>query len=182
MLAFLRNQVGTRSAVFEPDGSWSSALGGAPFHLSYASVHHGAQHHVGEFFLSSQSNSGFRVDPETVSVSAALEKVAGVNRPVRNLTTSPLLTLFFSVPQSQCSWVAGVCFSSLWADSCGSVKAPLVLWGPADNHSSLLALEALVSGVSGVSGAGIRRAGGSAPGQGYLCQPHVLDSIWFCQG
>ena len=133
MLAFLWNQGGTRSAVFEPDGSWSSALGGAPFHLSDASVHHGVQHHVGEFFLSSQSNSGFRVDPETVSVSAASEKVACVNRPVRNLTASPLLTLFFSVPQSQCSWdggssptmgwVAGVCFSSLCADSCGSVKA-----------------------------------------------------------
>ena len=107
------------------------------------------------------------------SVSAASEKVAGVNRPVRNLTTSPLLTLFFSVPQSQCPWdggssptmgcVAGACFSSLCADSCGSVKARLVLWGPADNHSSLLAPEALVSGVSG---AGSRRAGGSASGQG----------------
>ena len=48
-------------------------------HLSYASVHHGAQHHVGEFFLSSQSNSGFWVDPESVSVSEASEKVAGVN-------------------------------------------------------------------------------------------------------
>ena len=70
MLAFLRNQGGTRSAVFEPDGSWSSALDGAPFHLSYASVHHGAQHHVGEFFLSSRSNSEFRVDPETVCFSS----------------------------------------------------------------------------------------------------------------
>ena len=188
MLAFLRNQGGTRSAVFEPDGSWSSALGGAPFHLSYASVHHGAQHHVGEFFLSSQSNSGFRVDPETVSVSAASEKVAGVNRPVPNLTTSLLLTLFFSVPQSQYSWdrgssptmgwVAGVCFSSLCADSCSSVKAPLVLWGPADNHSSLLAPEALVSGVSG---AGSRRAGGSASGQGSVepssCSSTVSGSV-----
>ena len=44
--------------------------------------------------LSSQSFSGFRVDPEPGSVSAASEKVAGVNRPVRNLTISPLLTLF----------------------------------------------------------------------------------------
>ena len=68
MLAFLRNQGGTRAAVFELDGSWSSALGGAPFHLYYASVHHGAQHHVGEIFLSSQSNSGFRVNPDSVGV------------------------------------------------------------------------------------------------------------------
>ena len=78
-LAFLWNQGGTRATVFEPDGSWSSALSGAPFHLSYASVHHGAQHHVGEFFLSSQSNSGFRVNPDSVGVSEASEKVAGVN-------------------------------------------------------------------------------------------------------
>ena len=53
--------------------------------------------------LSSQSFSGFRVDPEPVSVSAASEKVAGVNRPVRNLTISPLLALFSSFPRSQCS-------------------------------------------------------------------------------
>ena len=50
MLAFLRNQGGTRAAAFEPDGSWSPALGRASFHLSYAAVHHGAQHHVGKFF------------------------------------------------------------------------------------------------------------------------------------
>ena len=55
--------------------------------------------------------------------------------------------------------------SSLCADSCGSVKAPLVLWGPADYHSSLLAPETLVSGFSG---AGSRRAGGSASGQGSI--------------
>ena len=42
-------------------------------------------------------------------------------------------------------------------------KAPLVLWGPAGNHSSLLAPEALVSGASGASS---RRSGGSASGQG----------------
>ena len=79
-------------------------------------------------FLSSQSNSGFLVDPDTVSVLATSEKVAGVNRPVRNLTSSPLLTLFFSIPRPQCpwdrgssltmEWVAGVC-----ADSCDSVKS-----------------------------------------------------------
>ena len=126
MLAFLRNQGVTRSAVFEPDGSSSSALGGAPFHLSYASVHHGAQHHVGEFYFS-------RLNPilgfeRTLKLSVFQQlrrrwQVSSVNRPVRNLTTSPLLTLFVSVPQSQCSWdggssptmrwVAGVCFSPM---------------------------------------------------------------------
>ena len=152
---------------FKPDGSGSNALGGAPFHLHSASVHHGAQQRVGRFSLSSKSDSGFRVDPETVCVSAASEKVAGVNRPVRNLT------LFFSIPRSQCSgdrcssptveWVAGICLSSLRADSYDSEKAPLVLWGPADNHSSLLAPEALVSGASGACSG---RSGGFASGQG----------------
>ena len=138
ILAFVRYHWVTRSAVFEPDGSWSSALGGAPFHLSYASVFMGRNTMLGIFSLVS-IQSWVRVDTETVSVSAASEKVTGVNRPVRNFTTSPLLTLLVSVPQSQCSWdgessptmrwVAGICFSSICADSCGSLIAPLVLWG-----------------------------------------------------
>ena len=103
MRAFLRYQGVTRSAVFEPDGSWSSALGGAPFHLSYASVFMGRNTMLGIFSLVS-IQFWIRLDTETVSVSAASEKVAGVNRPVRNLTTSPLLPLLSSVPQSQCSW------------------------------------------------------------------------------
>ena len=49
------------------------------------------------------------------------------------------------------------------SDSCDSEKAPLVRWGPADHHSSLLAPEAMVSGVSR---AGSGRSGGSASGQG----------------
>ena len=174
MRAFLRYQGVTRSAVFEPDGSWSSALGGAPFHLCYASVFMGRNTMLG-IFSSVSIQFWIRLDTETASVSAASEKVAGVNRPVRNLTTSPLLPLLGSVPQSQCSWdgassptmrwVAGVCFSSICAGSCGSLIAPLVLLGPPDDHSSLLAPEALVSGVSGV---GSRRADGSASGQGSI--------------
>ena len=51
-------------------------------------------------------------------------------------------------------WVAGVCFSSLCAASCDSV------------NSSARPLGALESLVSGASGAGNRRFGGSASGQG----------------
>ena len=141
---------------FEPDGSWSSALGGAPFHLSYASVFMGRNTMLG-IFSSVSIQFWIRLDTETVSVSAASEKVAGVNRPVRNLTTSPLLPFLGSVPHSHFSWdgaysptmrwVAGVCFAFICAGSCGSLIAPLVLLGPPDNHSSLLAPEALVSGV-----------------------------------
>ena len=67
-------------------------------------------------------------------------------------------------------WVAGVCFSSICAGSCGSLIAPLVLLGPPYNHSSLLVPEALVSGVSGV---GSSRADGSASDRDLLYQPHV---------
>ena len=50
--------------------------------------------------LSSQPFSGFRVDPEPISVSAASGKVVGITRPVRNHTFSPLLALFFFFPRS----------------------------------------------------------------------------------
>ena len=82
--------------------------------------------------VSSQFFSGFRVVPEPISFSAASVMVAGVNRPVRSHTFSPLLALFFSFfPRSQLSynrgssptmkWVAGICFSSLCAAFCDSV-------------------------------------------------------------
>ena len=172
-LAYLRNQGGTRSAFLNRTAQdllrWTErhSISLLPQFIM------GLQQRVGRFSLSSTSDFWFRVDPETVCVSTASEKVAGINRPICNLTKSPLLTLFFSVPRSQFSWdrcstptvgwVAGVCLSSLCTDSCDSKKAPLVLWGPADNHSSLLAPEAVVSGASG---AGNGRSGGFASGQG----------------
>ena len=164
----------------EPDGSGSAALGGALFYHSSTTIYHGAQQCVGGCSISPESDSGLRMDLETVCVSTASEKVAGVDRPFRNLTKSPLFTLFFSVPRSQfhwdrCSsptmgWVAGVCLSSLCADPCDSEKAPPVLWGPADDHSSLLAPEAVVSGASGVSGG---RSSALPLDRDLLSQPHV---------
>ena len=91
----------------------------------------------------------------------------------RRKRASLTLIIFFSLPRSQfhrdrwssptVGWVAGVCLSSLRCNSCGSEEAPLVLWGPADDHSTLLAPEAVVSGAPGVSGG---RSGGSASGPG----------------
>ena len=69
----------------------------------------------------------------------------------------PYFSLFRSSPTV--GWVAGVCLSSLCAYSCYSEKVLLVLRGPADNHSSLLAPEALVSRASGACNG---RSGGSA--------------------
>ena len=84
-----------------------------------------------------------------------------------------MFDIFFSLPRSQRSgngcasselgWVAGVCLSSLVPHSSRSEEAPVVLWGPADHHSSVLASEAVVSGSSRSGG---RRSSRSSSVQG----------------
>ena len=76
---------------------------------------------------------------------------------------------FFSLPRSQCygdgcassklECVAGVCLSSLVSHSGGFEEAPVILWSSTDHRSSILALEAVVSGSSGSGG---RRPGRSS--------------------
>ena len=70
-------------------------------------------------------------------------------------------------------WVAGVCLSSSCADSSGAEEALLVLWGADDDHSSLLAPEAVVSGALGVGGG---RSSGSASGQGSVEPASLLSA------
>ena len=104
-------------------------------------------------------------------LSGSVQEVAGIDRPIRNITKSPMFDIFFSLPRSQrsgCSsleleWVAGICLSFLVPHSSGSEEAPVVLWGPADHHSSLLAPEAVVSRSSRSGG---RRSGRSSAVQG----------------
>ena len=90
--------------------------------------------------LSSQSFSGFRVDPEPISVSAASVKVTGVNRPVHNHAFSLLLAYssLFHDPntlrtevllQPWNGWQA-YAFPPYALLSAILLKAPLVLWGP----------------------------------------------------
>ena len=85
--------------------------------------------------------SGFQVDPDPVSVSAASVKVAGVNRPVCNHTFSPLLALFLSfhdpnalrtevLLQPWNGWQAYAFFPYALLLPAILYKAPLVLWGP----------------------------------------------------
>ena len=102
------------------------------------------------------------MDPENLGLPSALSAVASDDRPLCNISKSPLLTVFFSLPLSQfqrdgcpsptVGWVAGICLSALCTNSSGFEEAPLVLWGPADDHSTLLAPEAVVSGAPGISG------------------------------
>ena len=146
---------------------------GAPLCDSSPTVYYGPQQCSSGRPISAKPNSGLRVDFETLGISSVSEEMASVNRLICNLSQSPLHTIFFSLPRSQfhrdrCSsptveWVAGVCLSSLCSDTCGSKETPLVLWGPTDDHSSLLAPEAVVSGAPGVSGG---RSGGCASGSG----------------
>ena len=109
------------------------------------------------------------MDSQDRVVSGAPEKVASGHRSVCHLSQSPLFSIFFNVPRSERSgygcaapelgWVAGVCLSTLVAHSGCSEEAPVVLWGPTDHRSSLLASEAVVSGSSG---SGVGRSGGSS--------------------
>ena len=139
-----------------------SPLGGVASSPAVSSVHHGKTQCSGGFVVSSESGPGLRVDSEAGGISGAAQEVAGFHRPVRHLSKSPLFSIFFSLPRSErsgngCSsqelvCVAGVCLSTLVAHSCGSEEAPVVLWGPADHHSSLLASEAVVPRSSGSGG------------------------------
>ena len=138
---------------------------------SSASVHNGLQQCVGGRALSPTSNLGLRMDSQILDLQSAVLAVASNDRPLCNISESLLYTIFFSLPQSQfhwdgcpsptVGWVAGVCLSTLCSNSCGFEEAPLVLWGPSDDHSSLLAPEAVVPGTSGVSSGW---SGGSASG------------------
>ena len=155
----------------KPDGAGPSVLGGGEFYHASASVHHGAQQCVGRRTFSPTSNLGLRMDSQIIGLQSTPLEVASNNRPVCNISESPLYTIFFSLPRSQfhrdgcpsptVGWVAGVCLSALCSNSGSFEEAPLVLSGPADDHSSLLAPEAVVPRTSGVGGG---RSGGSASG------------------
>ena len=144
-------------------------LGGGSSSCDFPTVHLGETQRTGGFFVSPEPDSGLRMDTEAGGLSGSVQEVAGLNRPFCNITKSPMFDIFFTLPRSERSgnrcasseleWVAGVCLSSLVSNSSSSEEAPVVLWGPADHHSSLLASEALVSRSSG---SGCRRTGGSS--------------------
>ena len=163
---------GYQVGCFEPDCSRPSPVVGAPLREAPSSIHYGPQQRLGGFPVSAESNSGLGMDTEDVCVLSTSAAVASSDRSVCYLSKSPLHTVFFSLPRSQfhrdrCAsptveCVAGVCLSTLCADSSGSQEAPLVLWGADDDHCALLAPEAVVSGALGAGGG---RASGSASGQ-----------------
>ena len=126
-----------------------------------STIYHGSSQCASGLVISSQSGARVRMDAQDRGIPRAPEEVANVNQPICHLTKSPMFTVFFTVSRSErvgygCSspelgWVAGICFSTLISDSGSPQEAPIVLWGPTDHHSSLLASEALVSGPSGLN-------------------------------
>ena len=154
-VSYLRNQGGTRSSFLNSIAQrilrWAEDL----------SVVISPQFIMGKHNVLADA-LGLRVDAEAGGLQGFVQEVAGVNRPVCNVSKSQLFLIFFSLPQSQCygdgcassklEWVAGVCFSYLVSHSDGFEEAPVALWSSTDHRGSILASEAVVSGSSGSVG------------------------------
>ena len=153
--------------------SKDSPLGEGSFCGDLPTVYHGETQCSSGRSFSPGPNLGLLVNAEAGGLRGSVQEMAGVDRPVCNISESQMFDIFFSLPRSQCSgdgytsskleWVAGVCLSSLVTHSGGFEEAPVGVWGPADHHSSVLASEAVVSGSSRSGG---RRSGRSSTIQG----------------
>ena len=175
----LRRQIDSRVVSTEPRRdsfffselrrSEDSPLGGGSVCGDFPTGYYGETQCASGRSFSPKPGFGLRVDAEAGGLQGFVQEVAGVSRPVCNVSKSQLFLTFFSLPQSQCygdgcassklEWVAGVCFSSLVSHSGGFEEAPVVLWSSTDHRGSILASEAVVSGSSGSSG---RRPGRSS--------------------
>ena len=148
--------------VSEFHRSEDSPLGGGSVCSDFPTIYYGETQCAGGRSFSPEPDLGLRVDAEAGGLQGSVQEVAGVNRPVCNISKSQMFHIFFSLPRSQCSgdgctaskleWVAGVCLSSLVSHSGSVEEAPVVLWGVTDHRSPLLAAEAVVSGSSGSGG------------------------------
>ena len=149
--------------------SEDSPLGGGSVSSDFPTVYYGETQCAGGRSFSPKPDLGLRVDAEAGGLRGSVQEVAGVNRPVCNISKTQMFHIFFSLPRSQCSgdgcasskleWVAGVCLSSLVSHFGGFEEAPVVLWSSTDHRSSILTSEAVVSGSSGSGG---RRPGRSS--------------------
>ena len=119
----------------KPDGAGSAAVGGDPFCHSSTTIYYGAQQRVSGCAILPESDSGRRVDPETLGLPSALEAVASDNRPFCNISESPLLTIFFSLPRSQLNlWSDALDVG--WGAHLGDQVAP-GRWSPEELRSSI---------------------------------------------
>ena len=175
----LRRQIDSRVVSAEPGRdsfffselyrSEDSPLGVASVCGDFPTVYYGESQCASGRSFSPKPDLWLRVDAEAGGLQGFVQEMAGVNRPVCNVSKLQLFLIFFSLPQSQCygdgcassklEWVVGVCFSSLVSHSSGFEEAPVALWSSTDHRGSILASEAVVSGSSGSVG---RRPGRSS--------------------
>ena len=160
----LRRQIDCRVVSAEPrrdsfffselNCSEDSLLGGGSVCGDFPTGYYGESQCASGRPFSPKPGLGLRVDAEAGGLQGFVQEVAGVTRPVCNVSKSQLFLIFFSLPQSQCygdgcassklKWVAGVCFSSLVSHSGGFEEAPVVLWSSTDHRGSILVSEAVV--------------------------------------
>ena len=153
--------------------SEDSLLGGESSGCDFPTVYYGETQRPRGFSTSPKSNFGLRMDSEAGGLQGSVQEVAGFDRPIRDISKSPMFYIFFSLPRSQCSgdrcsssglgWVAGVCLSSL-------SLIPAVLKKLRSSSGVLLTIidpywppEAVVSGSARSGG---RRSGRSSTVQG----------------
>ena len=160
-VAYLRNQGGTHSLLLNSIAHrilrWAESL---PVLLSPQFIM--GRHNVLADSLSRPNQVQGSEWTLKLEVFQELRKRWPVSIDLFATSKSLLFSIFFSLPRSErsgnrCSsqelvWVAGICLSTLVTHSCVSEEALVVLWSPADHHSSLLASEAVVPRSSGSGG------------------------------
>ena len=112
-VAYLHNQGGTRSPLLNSIAQqflrWAESV---PLTLFPQFIMGKNNVLVDALSLSTQSNPGFRVDSETGSVPGSAETLAGDDRPLSHLVESPMFTIFFAIPLSECSVLASAALVS----------------------------------------------------------------------
>ena len=80
--------------------SEDSPLGGESSGCDFPTIHYGETQRAHGLAISSKPNSGLGMDSER-GLLGSVQEVAGIDRPVRNITKSPMFDIFFSLPRSQ---------------------------------------------------------------------------------
>ena len=89
--------------VSELHRSEDSPLGGGSIGSDFPTIYYGETQCVGGRSFSPEPDLGLRVDAEAGGLQGSVQEVAGVNRPVCNISKSQVFHIFFSLPRSQCS-------------------------------------------------------------------------------
>ena len=146
---------GHKVAVPQLPGSGNSPLDGVPLHPTVIPVHSGVPERSGRLSLSPSPAPSYRVVSSPGGFSVYQSCVAGPIRLICNISKSPVLSLFLSIPGSvggghrrlppTLGWASGLRVSSVVCNSSGSCEAQDVSGDGTHPDSSLLASASLVS-------------------------------------